>query len=444
MKKTIPALICFYLISILLTSCGTKELLTKNDPVTLTMWHVFGSQAYSPMNDMVSEFNRTVGQEKGVVIKVISVSNSSDIHAALLAAANGEAGAGTLPDLFFCYPETAKAIGGERIVAWNELFSEQELSEYVAAFIEEGMADGNLIVFPVAKSSEALFVNSTIFDRFSADTGITYENLTTWDGLIEAAAGYYDWSGGQSFLMHDEILQFCQINTQALGGQSFVGDRLNFDDPIFRAQWESIAKAVIIGHQRMEDNYATTCMMTGDIIAAIGSTASILYFNDTVTYRDNTTESLTLAVLPCPVTTGGTKMVIQQGVGLASSVKGDERKEAAALLFTKWITDGEINLRFVTQAGYMPVKRSAFDAISDFPFENDTYRDLYEAMILMRNDYEFYLSPVVDGYYDILTKFFYSSLEVLGTYKELHETGNGPPEALASEAYEALRQAMTD
>ena len=182
MKKIASVLICLCLISTLLISCSTKEPLNKNDPVTLTMWHVFGSQADSPMNDMVDEFNRTVGQEKGIVIKVISVSNSSDIHAALLSAANGEAGAGTLPDLFFCYPETAKAIGGERIVAWDELFTEQELNEYVAAFIEEGMAEERLIVFPVAKSSEALFVNATIFDRFSADTGVKYESLATWEG----------------------------------------------------------------------------------------------------------------------------------------------------------------------------------------------------------------------------------------------------------------------
>jgi len=444
MKKIVSAIICFCLISTLLTSCGSKELLNKNDTVTLTMWHVFGSQSDSPMNDMVDEFNRTIGQEKGVVIKVVSVSNSSDIHVALLAAANGEAGAGDLPDLFFCYPETAKTIGVERIVAWNELFTEQELGEYVEAFIEEGMAEDKLVVFPVAKSSEALFVNATIFDRFSADTGVTYESLANWEGLLTAAARYYDWSGGQSFLMHDEILHFCQTNTQALGGQAFVGDRLNFDDPIFREQWEIVAQAVIAGYQRVEDNYATTCMMTGDIIAAIGSTASILYFNDTVTYRDNTTEPLTLTVLPCPVTNGGPKMVVQQGVGLAASVKGDRKKEAAALLFAKWITDGETNLRFVTQAGYIPVKSSAFDAIGDFPFENDTYRGLYGAMDLMRTDYEFYLPPVVDGYYDILVKFFYTSLEALTTYKNLYESGSGSPEALAAECYEVIRQATTD
>ena len=45
------------------------------------------------MNDMVEEFNHTAGKEKGITINITSVSNSSDIHSALLAAAKGEAGA---------------------------------------------------------------------------------------------------------------------------------------------------------------------------------------------------------------------------------------------------------------------------------------------------------------------------------------------------------------
>ena len=444
MKKTISALLCFCFLSGLLTSCGTKEPLDQKDPITLTMWHVFGSQSDSPMNDMIDEFNRTTGQEKGVVIKVISVSNSSDIHTALLAAASGDAGAGSLPDLFFCYPETAKAIGTDHIVAWNELFSAVELEEYVGAFIEECMVEGKLIVFPVAKSSEALFLNATIFDRFSADTGVTYESLATWEGLFETAAKYFDWSGGKTFLMHDEILHFCQINTASLGGQAFSENNLNFSDPLFRIQWEDIAKAFIAGFLRVEDNYATTCMMTGEIIAAIGSTASILYFKDTVTYRDNTTEPLALVALPCPTTTNGTKMAIQQGVGLSAAVKGDKKKEAAALLFAKWITESEPNLRFVTQAGYMPVKKSAFDAIVDFPFENDAYRGLYETMDKMRREYAFYIPPVVDGYYDILLKFFYSTIEVLTDYRDRYETGQGSLEDLAAESFETLRQVMVD
>ena len=441
-KRVISAGLSLCLLAGMLAGCGAKGPLDKNNPVALTMWHVFGSQTDSPMNDMVDEFNRTAGKDKGVVVNVISVSNSSDIHGALLAAAAGNAGAGSLPDLFFCYPETAKTIGPDRLVNWGDLFTDTELSGYVPAFLEEGTIDGRLMVFPVAKSSEALFVNATIFDRFAADTGVTYDSLATWEGLFEAAEKYHTWSGGKSFLMHDSLMNFCQINTAALGGRAFTGDRLNFDDPIFRAQWETIAKAAISGWLHIDDNYATVGMMTGDVIAAVGSTASILYFQDTVTYRDNTTEPLALKPLPCPVTKDGTKPAIQQGVGLAAAVKGDARKEAAALLFAKWITQGETNLRFVTRAGYMPVQNAAYEAIKDHNFESGAYRGLYEAMDVMRGGYQFYLPPIVDGYYDILWDFFDYTNEILAGCRMRYEAGEGSLGALVTESYEAIRRNM--
>jgi multiple sugar transport system substrate-binding protein len=423
----------------LLTGCGSKDGLDSGNPVTLTMWHVFGSQTESPMNDMVDEFNKTVGKEKGIVISVTSVSNSSDIHDALLASAGGEAGAGSLPDLFFCYPETAKTIGADRLVNWSELFTEKELNEYIPAFLEEGTADGKLLVFPVAKSSEALFVNTTIFDRFAADTGAAYGDLATWKGVLETGEKYYEWSDGKTFFMHDELLNFCQINTRALGGQAFDGDKLNFADPVFKAQWDALAEAAILGSLRVEDNYETVCMMTGDIVAGVGSTASIMYFQDTVTYPDNTTEPLALKALPCPVTDGGTEMAMQQGAGL-SAVNGDAKKEAAALAFAKWITSGETNLRFVTASGYMPVKNDAFAAIEDFAFETESYRSLYSAIKTMRDSYQFYLPPVVDGYYDILWAFYDGSIAVLNDCRDKYKNGEGALDVLVAESYTAIQR----
>lgn len=41
-----------------------KSLLDPKKPTTLTMWHVYGEQANSPMNDFVEKFNATVGKEK--------------------------------------------------------------------------------------------------------------------------------------------------------------------------------------------------------------------------------------------------------------------------------------------------------------------------------------------------------------------------------------------
>lgn len=429
-------------VSLTLTACSKKDQLSAKKPITLTLWHVFGSQTDSPMNVMIDEFNDGIGKENGVIINVTSISNSSDIHDALLASSKGHAGAGELPDMFFCYPETAKTIGSEQLTIWSELFTPEELKKYVPEFLAEGTVDGNLLVFPVAKSSEALFVNSTIFDRFASDTGTSYEELRTWEGILNAARKYYEWSGGKTMVMHDELLNYCQINTTALGGQPFQNGELNFADPIFQHQWNKVAEAAISGHLRVEDNYSTVCMMTGDIIVGIGSTASILYFHDTVTFPDNSTEPLNLYALPCPVTQDGRKIAMQQGTGLAASIKNNPKKEAAALLFAKWITEGETNLRLVTQSGYMPVQETAFNAIEDFSFNNESYRSLYEAMNIMHSEYEFYLPPIIDGYYEVLWKFYDNSIEIITTQRQQYLDKEEELAALVSTSFTKMREAM--
>jgi multiple sugar transport system substrate-binding protein len=57
--------------------------------------------------------------------------------------------------------------------------------------------------FPIAKSTEVLFVNKTLFARFSEATGVTMDSLSTFEGIKEAAEIYYEWSGGKEFYTSD-------------------------------------------------------------------------------------------------------------------------------------------------------------------------------------------------------------------------------------------------
>ena len=66
MKKRMLAALLLSALLFTLSGCGEKSLLHKKEPVSLTFWHVYGEQAGSPMDLLVQEFNRTVGQERGV------------------------------------------------------------------------------------------------------------------------------------------------------------------------------------------------------------------------------------------------------------------------------------------------------------------------------------------------------------------------------------------
>ena len=75
-------LILFYAVG--LSGCKSKTTLSPDNPVTLTMWHVYGEQADSPMNRLVDQFNETVGKEKGFVFDVAVVTKSLVLHTQLL------------------------------------------------------------------------------------------------------------------------------------------------------------------------------------------------------------------------------------------------------------------------------------------------------------------------------------------------------------------------
>ena len=64
------------------------------------------------------------------------------------------------------------------------------------------------------------------------------------------------------------------------------------------------ARSLAQGHVVVSDLYSNTQVMTGDVLSGLGSSAAILYYNDTVTYRDGTQEPMDLHVLPMPKTAG--------------------------------------------------------------------------------------------------------------------------------------------
>ena len=60
MKKALSLILAGLLLLLSITGCSQKSKLDPDDPVTLTMWHVYGSQTESPLDDSINEFNRTV------------------------------------------------------------------------------------------------------------------------------------------------------------------------------------------------------------------------------------------------------------------------------------------------------------------------------------------------------------------------------------------------
>lgn len=402
---------------IVFTGCGQKK---NEDPVTVTLWHVYGGQTESPLNDLIDEFNETIGKEKNIRVQVGSVTNTNTIHENVLASAFGDPGASKLPDMFVSYPKTVLAMPDDtELVDYYDYFTEEELNEFIPAFLEEGVIHERLSILPVAKSMEVMFINKTAFDRFAKGTGAKIEDLKTWEGLFAMAEQYAAWTDnqtpdvpgdGKNFFVHDYHFNYFQVGVESLGENFFKGENLAFG-PEFQTVWEPYAKAALSGGVWLRGGYATEPLRTGDSIVSVASSASVLYYSDEVTYADNTSEKVEIVSMPCPV-----------------------------------FARGEKNVEFVTSLGYMPVKQEAFDVYLPEAIEklsDPMYVSLYQAFLKTQENYTFYTAPKLDSYLDLETKFEELIRQTLSVKRLEWQEHPEDMDKLVSETLEDFKAAYT-
>lgn len=407
MKKVLMAILALFILIAPASGCKDKTMPNPENPVTLNIWHVYGSQTKSPLNDVIDEFNSTVGKDNGITINVISVTSSSAIDKALYSSANGEPGAENMPDLFTAYPRVAEIVGKEKLLHWNDYFTEKELSVFKKDFLSEGYFDDSLLMLPIAKSTEAFYLNKTLFDRFSKDSGVSTDELTTFDGLFEVSRKYYDWSEGQNFMQINDYYNYAYIGMKMYGSEFVRNGRLRLDDQNFEKIWTPLAETAIYGGICLEDGYAAARWKTAEVIANTGSTADVLYQPTEVIWADNTSEPITAIALPYPKFTESNPGVIYRGGGLFAVKSDNERKNQAAYIFAKWLTQKENSIDFVTRAGYLPVTDDAFEVIFEDinAVENKNYHSVYKAVNKMTEEYTFYSLPLYSNASDIQLNF---------------------------------------
>ncbi len=428
MKKVIIIFIFIFLLFLyLLSGCTSIKMFNHKEPITLTMWHNFGGEMQTTMDYLIDEFNNTVGKDNDIFLTVTSVSSSASIQEKLNMIVSGDPGAPEMPDIATCYPQTAISLAEKKIITpLDEYFSKSEISLYLPRFIEEGkLYDGKLYVFPFAKSTEVLFLNQTIFDRFSKATGISVQSLSTFEGISKASMEYYQWTDeqtpdisndGKNFFKADSIFNLVQVGMKQLGDSLIKNESLKTDSPKYKRIYNCIYEPAIKGGYAIYNGYSSDLSKTGEIVCSTGSTAGILFYGSKITYPDNTTEEVDYTVLPFPVFKEGNKIAVQRGGGMVVASSTPE-KEKAASIFLKWFTSTEQNLNFVASTGYLPVTNEAFGSSIEQEItanENENIKKLLRTAINVYKEYDFYITPVFDSY-NSLSKEYESNFEWLAT-----------------------------
>ena len=342
-------------------------------PVDETLLVVDAMAGQDAVN-VAKTFNETVGKEKGIIVEAYSQGSVNELEASVMQSAEGKVGAAAMPNIFSAYADTAYALDKLGLVVdVSRYLTADERAAYVDNYLTEGDfgQTGSIKIFPVAKSTELLFLNETDWQPFAEATDTQESEMLTIEGLLAVAERYYNWTDaqtatpddGKALFGRDAMANYLLIGAQELGCTIFEVDgngrlTLHFDRDIIRKLWDSYYVPFIKGYFSAAGRFRSDDIKTGNLLCYVGSSSSGTFFPTRVMTSDTESHDITLKVLPCPKFADGESFAVQQGAGMVVTA-GDEAKVRASVEFLKWFTLPENDISFSVGSGYMPVTKAA-------------------------------------------------------------------------------------
>ena len=379
MKKQIKSLLCGLCAAALALGCaGCGGSAGPEVPAKVTnimVWTYYNGDQLESFTSLVDQFNETVGAQKGIKVSTESQGSVNDLETSVMDSAEGKVGAAAMPNIFSAYADTAYALDQMgMVVDLAPYLTEEEKAQFVEGYLSEGDfgEDDSIKIFPVAKSTELLFLNDTDWQAFADAAGVRCEDLATMEGLTAAAEKYYNWTDaqtaapddGKALFGRDAMANYMLVGAQQLGDTIFaVKDgrmTVNFERDVARRLWDNYYVPFVRGWFAATGRFRSDDIKTGNVLAYVGSSSSATFFPTRVTNDANQSHEISLKTLPAPQFEGGEAVAVQQGAGMVVTAAKEEEVKAS-VEFLKWFVRAENNIAFSVGSGYLPVTRKAND-----------------------------------------------------------------------------------
>ena len=379
MKKQIKSLLCGLCAAALALGCaGCGGSAGPEVPAKVTnimVWTYYNGDQLESFTSLVDQFNETVGAQKGIKVSTESQGSVNDLETSVMDSAEGKVGAAAMPNIFSAYADTAYALDQMgMVVDLAPCLTEEEKAQFVEGYLSEGGfgEDDSIKIFPVAKSTELLFLNDTDWQAFADAADVRYEDLATMEGLTAAAEKYYNWTDaqtaapddGKALFGRDAMANYMLVGAQQLGDTIFaVKDgrmTVNFERDVARRLWDNYYVPFVRGWFAATGRFRSDDIKTGNVLAYVGSSSSATFFPARVTNDANESHEISLKTLPAPQFEGGEAVAVQQGAGMVVTAAKEEEVKAS-VEFLKWFVRAENNIAFSVGSGYLPVTRKAND-----------------------------------------------------------------------------------
>lgn len=349
-----------------------KKLFSPLNPVAITVWNYYNGAQLDSFDALVTEFNETRGKELGITVTGYSQGTVNDLQDNVLRSAEGKVGADEIPNIFAAYADTAYGIDQMGLlVNLADYLTDEQKNSFIEGFLFEGdwSNNGEIKIFPIAKSTELFLLNETDWQVFADATGAKFEDFSTIEGLVDTAQRYYEWTDsltetpndGKAFYGRDAMANYMLIGGMQLGCEIFQAENgkveLHFERDVARKLWDCYYIPFIKGYFAASGRFRSDDIKTGNIIAFTGSSSGATFFPKKV-ITEEAEHEISMRVFAAPQFAGSKGYAVQQGAGMAVTKKSDA-EIAASVEFLLWFTQAERNIRFSLGSGYIPVTKDA-------------------------------------------------------------------------------------
>ena len=175
------------------------EIVTElSEPVEIQFWHSISNQVHLEiLENLVEEFNQTVGQEKGITVVPTFNGSSAELYSNVVASIK----AGNAPDVTLALrPYVADYLQTDYVVNLEPYIQDPDvgITDYEDIFANLRAADSayqkeGTYSLPIHSYSEVLYYNVDFFE----ENGLTVP--TTWDEMMDTCEKIYEITGSPAF-----------------------------------------------------------------------------------------------------------------------------------------------------------------------------------------------------------------------------------------------------
>ena len=342
----------------------------------VTFYHANGAAIQEVIQEIIDNFQEDMYEQYGVRVTVEQTSQGDydtlrQTIASSIASGNQPTVAQTYPDHVSLYLEGEAVASLDKYIEHKSYGLEGSASDsygYIDRFWAEGSIydkEGTTYSIPFNKSTEVLFYNKNLFDKYG------WEVPATWDDVIAICEDWKQTAEYQKVVDSKKKVGGIGIDSEAnffitliqqWGGQYTGFDKDGngtylFDNPKAKAAlaWlvEEFNKGNTVTSTHLGTNYCSDAFKAGQLPMTIGSSAG-------ASYNVVTDGSFVTGVAPYPQVAGASedeKQVIQQGTNITLFESRDKQEELFGWLFMKYLTNYESSLNFTLNTAYFPIRK---------------------------------------------------------------------------------------